>query len=229
MILSEQQIEEIGKNIINDFRLVSGIHTDYTAIEQLAKDYLNLEVIYIKLSNNDDFCGLTAYEDTFLCLNHFGEEQIIEVKQNQIILDSSFIEPNKERFLCGKRRFTLAHEISHQILFAMDTDNMLYKNRYSKRQAHTIRQLKTAEDWNEWQANVLGASLLMPLDSIERFRTAFKMNKPLSLYDGQLFRIDKYILQSFCEFFAVSKATAMIRLRKLGLLIDKNNLVEDNE
>ena len=31
----------------------------------------------------------------------------------------------------------------------------------------SLRELKTREDWNEWQANVLGAAILMPQREID--------------------------------------------------------------
>ena len=71
--------------------------------------------------------------------------------------DRNFIEPSQIRKLCGKRRFTLAHECAHQILFQMETDKIreACRRKYSARTAYSLRALKTREDWNEWQANVL--------------------------------------------------------------------------
>ena len=39
--------------------------------------------------------------------------------------------------------------------------------RDSARTAYSLRELKTREDWNEWQANVLGAAILMPQREID--------------------------------------------------------------
>ncbi len=38
-------------------------------------------------------------------------------------MDASFIQPGQVYKLCGKRRFTLAHECAHQILFQMESEN----------------------------------------------------------------------------------------------------------
>ena len=46
----------------------------------------------------------------------------------------------------------------------MDTleNQTVCKEQYSSRCAYSSRELKSKEDWNEWQANALGAALLMP-------------------------------------------------------------------
>lgn len=85
------------------------------------------------------------------------DKRTIPLKANQVLLDLSFIQPGQVHALCGKRRFTLAHECAHQILFGMESDNdkRTHESKYAPRAAYSLRDLKTREDWNEWQANVL--------------------------------------------------------------------------
>ena len=51
----------------------------------------------------------------------------------------------------------------------METDKIqeACRRKYSARTAYSLRELKTREDWNEWQANVLGAAILMPQREID--------------------------------------------------------------
>ena len=51
-------------------------------------------------------------------------------------------------------------------LYEKYTSGSITKDVY-KRQAYSLRELKTREDWNEWQANVLGAAILMPQREID--------------------------------------------------------------
>ncbi len=216
MILSRDEIENIAEEVLKDFREYTGINTYFTPIEQLAKNYLGLEVRFAKLSNDGKLCGLTAYEDTKLKLEIDGEIKVLEIKKNQIIMDSDFIDPSKVRELCGKRRFTLAHEISHHILFSMQSEEekIHLTSQYSKRQAHTARELKTAEDWNEWQANALGAALLMPRTTIAfmvaEIESLMKQNDLNSRYFLRL------VISIMTEAFKVSMSAATIRLKTLG-------------
>ena len=108
--------------------------------------------------------------------------------RNQVLMDASFIQPFQIRKLCGKRRFTLAHECAHQILFQMETDKIreACRRKYSARAAYSLRELKTREDWNEWQANVLGAAILMPQREIDLAVAYYARGRKLISYDAPM-------------------------------------------
>lgn len=120
MILSHQQIEEIAAAVTKDFNgFFFGKEADEvriaraTPIDQLAKDYLGLNVSFARLSSDGSICGLTAYVDTEYIVEEMGIRRTIPLKRNQVLLDETFIKPGQVRQLCGKRRFTLAHECAH--------------------------------------------------------------------------------------------------------------------
>jgi hypothetical protein len=162
MYLSRTQIEEIAVAITNDFndfffndktgRKKNAIQG--TPIDQLAHDYLGLDVSFARLSSDGNLCGLTAYADTEFLLEENGQKRTIYLKQNQIVLDMSFIAPGQVRSLCGKRRFTLAHECAHQILYQMQSEEVKAscRKKYAAHTSYSLRELKTKEDWNDWQA-----------------------------------------------------------------------------
>ncbi|MCD8334946.1 MAG: recombinase family protein [Clostridiales bacterium] len=129
----------------------------------MAKEYLNLNVTFANLSQDGSILGLTTYADTQFEFIQTGCSRILPLKRNQIVLDSSFIQPGNVRRMCGRRRFTLAHECAHQILFQLEKDESkpTHRRAYAERRVHTPRSLKTHEDWNEWQANALGAAILI--------------------------------------------------------------------
>ena len=139
------------------------------------------------MSADGRICGLTSYADAEYIIEEMGVVRTIELKQNQILLDSSFLEAGKVKKLCGKRRFTLAHECAHQILFQMESEESQQKCRklYSERRSYSLRDLKSREDWNEWQANALGAALLMPQAEINQAMRFFAQNRTLISYEGR--------------------------------------------
>ena len=117
MILSHKEIEEIAAAVTEDFNeFFFGSQVEEvqapraTPIDQLAKDYLGLTVSFAKLSKDGSICGLTAYADTEYAVEEGGAIRKLALRQNQVLLDESFIQPGQVRALCGKRRFTLAHE-----------------------------------------------------------------------------------------------------------------------
>lgn len=118
MILSQKNIEEIAAAVTKDFneffygnksedtrRMARG-----TPIDQFAKDYLGMNVSFARLSSDGSICGLTAYADTEYIVEELGVKRTIPLRKNQILLDVGFIQCGQVHKLCGKRRFTLAHE-----------------------------------------------------------------------------------------------------------------------
>lgn len=229
MVLSQGQLEEIAAATLKDF--YETVHrkpvakfrfAQATPIEQFARAYLGLSISYAHLSCDGSICGLTAYTDTEYQVQEMGMTRTIPLKQNQILLDTSFIEPYQAQKLLGKKRFTLAHECAHQILFQLATDELRQscKSRYCDRPAYSLRDLKTREDWNEWQANVVGAALIMPQSEVDRAMWYLTQSKPIKNYEGRFSYHDRTIITVFCHALEVSKTAALIRLRQLGYIED---------
>lgn len=231
MILSHKQIEEIAAAVTKDFNEFFFGKEDTnevriaraTPIDQLARDYLGLRVSFARLSEDGSICGLTAYADTEYITEEMGVRRTLPLKKNQVLLNESFIKPGNVKQLCGKRRFTLAHECAHQILFQMETDEHKEecKDKYAARTAYSLRDLKTREDWNEWQANVLGAAILMPQKEIDLAMFYFAAGGKIINYEGQFSYRDRLSLDMICKQLGVSRSAAVIRLRDLGYIEDR--------
>ena len=121
MILSQKQIEEIAAAVTEDFnKLFFGIESEEvrmaraTQIDQFARDYLGLQVSFARLSSDGSICGLTAYTDTEYIVEEKGVRRTLPLRCNQVLLDESFIRQGQIKKLCGKRRFTLAHECAQK-------------------------------------------------------------------------------------------------------------------
>ena len=131
MILSHAQLEEIAAATTRDFnkfffREISDKKhfVQATPIDQLATNYLGLDVSFAHLSDDGSLCGLTAYADTEYTIQEAGRMRTIPLRQNQVLLDDSFIRPGQVKQQCGKRRFTLAHgEACYLSLFPRKEDN----------------------------------------------------------------------------------------------------------
>ena len=221
MILSHRQIEEIAVAVTKDFNeFFFGPDTEEarlprgTPIDQFARDYLGLDVSFAPLSPDGSICGLTSYADTEYIVEMDGIQRKIPLHRNQVLMDASFIQPFQIR------KLTLAHECAHQILFQMETEEVrkVCQRKYSARTAYSLRELKTHEDWNEWQANVLGAAILMPQREIDLAVAYYARGRRLVSYDGTFAYQDRVALDLICKQFGVSKTAAVIRLKQLGHL-----------
>lgn len=230
MILSQKNLEEMAAAVTKDFNwLFFGAEAEKqnrfalpTPIDQLASRYLGLSVSFEKLSDDGSVFGLTAYTDTEFLIEVDGRKKVLPLHQNQVILDAGFIQPGNVRKLCGKRRFTLAHECAHQILYQLEADDRKVACS-RKRMPGASRSLRTQEDWNEWQANTLGAAILMPQAEVDRAMWYLNAGKPLTSYEGRFCDTDRRRMEVFTAAFGVSKSAASIRLEQLGYLIKKRS------
>ncbi len=228
MILSHKEIEDIAAAVTKDFNAFffkdepDGIWRmpRTTPIDQFALDYLGLSVSFTHLSSDGSFCGLTAYEDTEYTCEIDGVTRTIPLKRNEVLLDSSFLAPGQVRRLCGKRRFTLAHECAHQILFqlASDETKAALRRTYPGNRSCSLRDLKTREDWNEWQANALGAAILMPREEVDLGMRRLANGRKLRTCNGRFSSRDSDVILILMNIFHVSRPAIKIRLKRLGYL-----------
>lgn len=230
MYLSYQDIEEIADAVMRDFNAFFFGNTDEakaphpTPIDQFAREYLKLKVRVERLCSDESICGITAYSDTELETSINGYLVRMPVKQNEILLDVNFLQPGNVQRLCGKRRFTIAHECAHQLLFHMEPDDSkaACRKMYSDKRSYTARELKTKEDWNEWQANVLGAAIIMPRRDVSMLVEPLLHGRKMAVYFDRCTERDAAIIQYVSEFFHASATSAKIRLERLGYLEDRS-------
>ena len=142
MILSRLDLEAVAAAITKDFfQTYYGDEVDNpnrfvlaTPINAFAKDYLGLSVSYAPLSPDGSICGLTAYSDTSYMIRSDQQPYTIQLKRNHVILDIGFRNCERNIGLFRRRRFTLAHECAHQILFQLtsDEEKEICANAYSE-------------------------------------------------------------------------------------------------
>ena len=222
MILSRQDIDQIAEQILLDFQPCSHGQFPRTDIDALASRYLGLHIQYHSLSTDGNLLGVTAYDSVVVRVE---QNRTLYLNQDAVLLERQFLSRNgtpKQRDNLERRRaFTLAHECSHQIIFRMETEAVREKlrKRYSGCRRFDCRDLKTHEDWNEWQADTLGAALLMPRMHIQKYFERYQQNRPLISYGGRYATRERLAITHLMSFFGVSRSALEIRLRGLGYLV----------
>lgn len=226
MILSHANIEDLADAILKDY--LGSLPTDVKHIrpidiEAFAARFLGLNVAYTRLSDNGDVLGLTTYADVEVKLERYLDTQLIKVPKNTVLIDESLImpfsQPDKNK---GRRRFTISHECAHQILYRqepMERQESLLRQFNGR--SFSLRELATKEDWNEWQANALGAALIMPPSSIALLMQRYAKQRRLVSYENHFAYSDKLVLSLVCGALEVSRTALVIRLRQLGYVEDK--------
>ena len=216
MVLSYQDLDVIADSILREFK-PGRITLDAIDVERLARSFLGLTIRYERLSDDFSILGATTFSPVELELLCHGKTQVISLPADTVLLEERLLLDKKQQL--GRRRFTLAHECAHQILHRYENaDNPTPE---VQKRTYSLRDLKSQEDWNEWQANVLGAAILMPQKEIDLAMWYFAGGKKLINYEGVFAYRDKLSLSLLCQQLAVSKSAAVIRLRQLGYIEDR--------
>ena len=95
--------------------------------------------------------------------------------KDTIVLDK-FLLAEKEQ---GRRRFTMAHEASHHILskmYAMPSEGRFHAE-YDSERSYSKEELAQMFASVEWQADTMGASLLMPRRNLSSTMVSFGKTK----------------------------------------------------
>jgi len=218
--LSHSDIENCAIDALNKFM---GALTDQVkwvkpiSIENYAIYMLDLSLDYTRLSDDGKMLGITTYCDTRITLSRYLRRTEIMVPKNMLLIDDSLKPPSildgQPDNAKARRRFTIAHECAHQILYRMmpEEKRKEYDLRYSAR-VISIQEYKSMEDWFEWQANLLAAALLMPKKYIELLLE----NRQVTIYGKRLNRPDQLLVANMSSRLAVSKSALILRLRQLG-------------
>lgn len=222
--LSRKNIEVISNSVLADFYGTSQFSLLQIDIDRFMGDYLHLQISYRKLSDSGRILGLTAFGETDLILCHDGIQEQLHLTEDTVLVDETLLDEKWE----GRRRFTMAHECAHQILFRMEEqkEDAGFRKRLVSRRLYSCREVVQAWDWCEWQANALGAALLMPSDLIRHCLYTFGCTDKLTVYgvDG-LYGKNYEMADNICRFLGVSLSAFLIRLKELYLLDQRS--VED--
>jgi len=223
--LSRHNIEAIGESVLRDFTAQSG-QGDHICVPidiiALSNRYLGLEIQYRKLSDHGNTLGLTAYGGMEVELSLHGGKELVHAPEDTIFLDEKLRCPEYTRH----RRFTIAHECAHQILarIAEIKTGYSFHRVFEPGKRYASGEIKTAEDWCEWQANALGAALLMPKSKITPHMNLGGKPHKLTLFGYRFNYTDYKKLKELSEMFKVSSSAMKIRLGELGFIVNKSTL-----
>ena len=217
--LSRAELEEISEGLI---RVYAAQHKNKVIqsidIEHFITDFLKLRIEYTAFAENDSGrIGFLADGQTPLLIYQDGRIIPFIFPKDTIVLDK-FLLAEKEQ---GRRRFTMAHEASHHILERMhnDTNAARFHTEFDNERVYTQNELAQMFASVEWQADTMGASLLMPKFIVENALAKFTNSKPIKIYGDTTFaKRDKEIIRKMANYLGVSYTALVIRLRSLDML-----------
>ena len=197
IIGTKVEFENLADYILRDY--LGSEYESYKPfdVNAFAKDYLKLEISYCE----------------------FNPEDNIEGKRtgNQIFLDQRLSEPTR----VGERNFTIAHECGHDLINWQDP-NYVPDQTINYRIRSQRKELKTENDFKEWQANVVASCLLLRPCLIDWTMFTIARKEKITVFGGYtIHRIDRYIIRMMAQYLGVSQECLRYRLDRLGYLDHK--------
>ena len=197
IIGTKVEFEKLADYILRDY--LGSEYESYKPfdVNAFAKDYLKLEISYCE----------------------FNPEDNIEGKRtgNQIFLDQRLSEPTR----VGERNFTIAHECGHDLINWQDP-NYVPDQTINYRIRSQRKELKTENDFKEWQANVVASCLLLRPCLIDWTMFTIARKEKITVFGGYtIHRIDRYIIRMMAQYLGVSQECLRYRLDRLGYLDHK--------
>ena len=197
IIGTKVEFENLADYILRDY--LGSEYESYKPfdVNAFAKDYLKLEISYCEFNPKDNIEG-----------KRIG---------NQIQLDQRLNEPTR----IGERNFTVAHECGHDLINWQDP-NYVSDQTINYRIRSQRKELKTENDFREWQANVVASCLLLRPCLVDWTMFTFARKEKITVFGGYtIHRIDRYIIRMMAQYLGVSQECLRYRLDRLGYLDHK--------
>lgn len=213
--LSKPNLEAKAEKLLGKYcngRLLS--QAQAIDIYHFAEFEIGATIDFQPLSEDGLTLGMSVFQEGSVPVySHPGAMIEIEFSANTIIIDNEALEASPE----SRERFTVAHECSHQILHPryfyrdprMKSRDISYRPYREKSRCDTDKF-----DRAEWQADYLGAALLMPRPTfIAEFHRCAVTNWH-SLSDNS----KRAVVSALSETFEVSRQATALRIKNLELV-----------
>nr|DAE49401.1 MAG TPA: IrrE N-terminal-like domain [Caudoviricetes sp.]DAR51556.1 MAG TPA: IrrE N-terminal-like domain [Caudoviricetes sp.] len=214
--ISKENLDERAEKLLSRYRggtlLAVAAPLD---IEHFAEFELDAKLDYQRLSADDSVLGMSVFQDlTLPVASASGARAHVEIPARTIVIDDRALDDSPE----GRFRFTIAHECAHLILHSrifyrdpsMSCPN---KSGYLPFTAETENVGSEKFNRGEFQANYLGAALLMPRMTFSR---AFHEFVPLP-WAEMTDRNKRQVVSQLADLFNVSPTAAALRIKHLEL------------
>jgi hypothetical protein len=230
-IISRYDFDAIARQFLSEYAPGVLAGAKPVSIGDIAEEHLGLTLKYQNLSPDGEVSGLISFGDTeYDCYDNMFRPIKLEIADGTILIDYSL----SKQITYPRRRFTIAHEVSHRLLhrsyrsqtnrhfsFRRKQDTLIACRAVNIEQANTKSDGKwTDHQWEEWQADSLAASILMPIDTIKPFATEIIYARSGKTYlNSATDRIIRQeIIKKIANVFYVSHRAVEIRMKQLLLM-----------
>ena len=221
--LSRHDIEKIAEPIISQYKqaFVPERHLCYSIDPVQLATLLGYQIEYVRITKDGSILGQTSsgsfwtpiYDDAMNEFFFLLDGKTILIEKRLLIAPRSV----------GRRNFTIAHELAHQII------NRQFQEMYGQ-QNRTFcdyrRSSKPVTDWYEWQADALAAALLLPPDAVRDGMFVCGLGEKMRLLSRKYSETNYHRFCDMADYLQVSRTALAYRMEQLGLL-ERNLLVQE--
>ena len=226
--LSKDDIEKIAAKVICQYKVqyVPERCMCYTIDTTKLAEMLGLRIEYVHITRDGSILGQTSsgrvwteiYDDNMSKL-------FFELDGSTILIDKRLLNNPK---IVGRKNFTIAHEIAHQILNRLYPEMYDTQNRIFCDYRRSAKPKKEIVDWHEWQADALAAALLLPFDVLQDSMFVFGLGEKMKMLSRKYSSTRFELFCEMADYLQVSRTALSYRMEQLGLL-DNNRLVIEAE
>lgn len=226
--LSRNDIERIAEQVICQYKeiCIPTQHICYTVDATKLAGMLGFKIEYVHITADGSILGQTSsgrvwteiYDDNMSKL-------FFELDGSTILIDKRLLNNPK---IVGRKNFTIAHEIAHQILNRVYPEMYDTQNRIFCDYRRSAKPKKEIVDWHEWQADALAAALLLPLDVLQDGMFVFGLGEKMKMLSRKYSSTRFELFCEMADYLQVSRTALSYRMEQLGLL-DNNRLVIEAE
>ncbi len=215
--VSKEKLELKAEKLLASYR--GGSHLDSPEpldIESFAEFHLEATLDYHRLSEDGSILGMSIFQDLSTpVLDGRGRAIDVMFPAQTIVIDHDALSGSPE----SRMRFTVAHECAHLILhqhiyYRDPTMKCSSNNSYRPFTIATEEVASEGFDRAEFQANYLGAALLMPRTP---FKQAFGECVPGRWYDLPDWQ-KKRAIRELADTFETSLQATAVRVKNLELV-----------
>lgn len=224
--LSRNDIERIATQVIDQYKrcYLSERRLCYAVDPMELAQMLGLTVAFRHLSDDGTVLGMTSPDE--VCVTIFDDdmdEMMFFLDGKTILVEKNL---NEHPSAIGRRNFTIAHECAHQIAYRMFPEIYSPSYRLFCDYRRNVQPRKQITDWEEWQADALAASLLLPADAIKDAMFMCGLGEKMKVLSKK-YSENRY--NDFCHManlLGVSRSALSFRMEQLGLL-ERNELIAE--
>ena len=194
--LSRDDIEKIAEGIICQYKkqYVPERRMCYMVDPCELAEMLGFKIEYVHITRDGSILGQTSSGRIWTEIFDDNMNKIFfELDGSTILVDKRLLSNPK---IAGRKNFTIAHEIAHQIINRRYPEMYDTQNRTFCDYRRSVKPKKKIADWHEWQADALAAALLLPLDALQDSMFMFGLGEKMKMLSRK-YSDTRYKL--FCE------------------------------